>query len=168
MPVNAHPSLQARTTDDRARAGADRAAARPVGAPSRSICAALALVSLMTLAGCGTSRDRSSGLFEPYKIDLPQGNYVTREMLDKVTTGMSREQVRFTLGSPLLNPLFRPNRWDYVFRYQYASGKAELRRVVILFADDKVASIKADELPLRDDTSDPALPGYQAPGTARN
>ena len=71
-------------------------------------------------------------------------------------------------GMYLLNPLFRPNRWDYVFRYQYASGKAELRRVVILFTDEKVASIKADDLPVRDDTSDPALPGYQAPGSARN
>ena len=122
----------------------------------------------MRFGGCSTAGGRTSGLFEAYKIDLPQGNYVTREMLDKVTTGMSREQVRFTLGSPLLNPLFRPNRWDYVFRYQYASGKAELRRVVILFTDEKVASIKADDLPVRDDTSDPALPGYQAPGSARN
>ena len=161
MPVNDHLPHQARAT-------AARALACPAGASPRSLCALLALVSLMTLAGCGTSRDRSSGLFEPYKIDLPQGNYVTREMLDKVTNGMSREQVRYTLGSPLLNPLFRPNRWDYVFRYQYASGKAELRRVVILFTDDKVASIKADDLPMRDDTSDPALPGYQAPGTVRN
>lgn len=161
MPVNEHLPLQA-------RAPADRPAARPAGAPPRSTCAVLALVALVTLAGCGFSRDRSSGIFEPYKIDLPQGNYVTREMLDKVATGMSREQVRYTLGSPLLNPLFRPNRWDYVFRYQYPSGKAELRRVVILFTDEKVAAIKADELPLRDDTSDPALPGYQAPGTVRN
>jgi len=40
--------------------------------------------------------------------------------------------------------------------------------VVILFTDEKVASIKADDLPVRDDTSDPALPGYQAPGSARN
>jgi len=161
MPVNDHPPHQA-------RASAARALARPAGAPARSLCVLLALASLMTFGGCSTSRDRSSGLFEAYKIDLPPGNYVTREMLDKVTTGMSREQVRFTLGSPLLNPLFRPNRWDYVFRYQYASGKAELRRVVILFTDEKVASIKADDLPVRDDTSDPALPGYQAPGSARN
>ena len=103
MPVNDHPPHQA-------RASAARALARPAGAPARSLCVLLAPASLMTFGGCSTSRDRSSGLFEAYKIDLPQGNYVTREMLDKVTTGMSREQVRFTLGSPLLNPLFRRNR----------------------------------------------------------
>jgi outer membrane protein assembly factor BamE len=156
MPVNDHLPLQGCPSADRTRT-------RPAGAPSRSLCAAVAVAALIAVAGCGTSRQHSSGLFEAYKIDLPQGNYVTREMLDKVTPGMSREQVRFTLGSPLLNPLFRPDRWDYVFRYQYASGKAELRRVVILFTDDKVASVKADELPLRDDTSDPALPGYTPP-----
>lgn len=127
---------------------------------------AVMLSAALLAAGCGTSRQHASGLFEPYKVDLPQGNYVTREMLDQVTVGMPRERVRFVLGSPLLTPLFRPDRLDYVFRYQYPSGKAELRRVVILFKDDKVASINADPLPVRDDTSDPVLPGYRAPAQA--
>ncbi len=137
-----------------------RAARRPA---MRAAGLAALLAALVSVTGCSSGRHESSGLFEPYRTDLPQGNYVTREMLDKVTVGMNREQVRFTLGSPLLNPLFRPDRWDYVFRYLYPSGRAELRRVVILFKDDKVVSIKADDLPQRDDTSDPALPGYKPP-----
>jgi outer membrane protein assembly factor BamE len=130
----------------------------------RVACALAAVAVALLAGGCGTSRNNASGLFEPYRIDLPQGNYLTREMLDKVTTGMPREQVRFTLGLPLLNPIFRPDRWDYVFRYQHPNGKAELRRVTILFKDEKVDTITADPLPVRDDTSDPALPGYRAPG----
>lgn len=138
------------------------------GAPMRVACALAAVAVALLAGGCGTSRNNASGLFEPYRIDLPQGNYLTREMLDKVTTGMPRDQVRFTLGMPLLNPIFRTDRWDYVFRYQHPNGKAELRRVTILFKDEKVESITADPLPVRDDTSDPALPGYRAPGkTAR-
>jgi outer membrane protein assembly factor BamE len=118
-----------------------------------------ALAAAAALAGCGSSRPGSSGMFEPYRIDLPQGNYLTREMLDQVRPGSTRDQVRAVLGVPLLSPLFRPDRWDYVFRYQHPNGKAEVRRVVIRFTDDRVAAIDADELPEREDPNDPLLPG---------
>lgn len=124
--------------------------------------AAVALAAL-ALAGCA-SRDQSrSGLLEPYRIDIPQGNYVTQQMLDQVKPGMNKEQVRFALGSPLLVAAFRTDRWDYVYRFQFANGNAEVRRVVIFFQDDKVSKIDADPLPERDDQSDPALPGYRPP-----
>ena len=140
---------------------------RAVAAPSRRVPAvrwpvraALLALALPVLAGGCISRDPNrSGLFEPYRFDLPQGNYVTREMLDQIKAGMNREQVRFALGSPLLQNTFRTDRWDYVFRYQHANGQADLRRVTIRFKDEQVAAIEADELPQRDDASDPALPG---------
>ena len=123
---------------------------------------ALAL-AVLALAGC-TSADKSrSGLLEPYRFDLPQGNYVTQDLLDQIKVGMTREQVRFALGSPLLVNGFRPDRWNYVFRYQHANGSADLRRVVIVFDDGRVKAIDADALPPRDDQSDPALPGYRPP-----
>lgn len=116
----------------------------------------------LLLAGCSSNRQESSGLFSPYRIDLPQGNYVTREMLDQVQPGMTRDQVRAAIGSPLLAPVFRADRWDYVFRYQLPSGRAEQRKVTVRFKDDQVAAIEADELPLREDPDDPALPGSRA------
>ena len=120
------------------------------------------LVALLA-AGCSSSDRSRSGFLEPYKFAIPQGNYLNQQMLDQVREGMSREQVRLAIGSPLLTDIFHPQRWDYVFRFQYPNGDAELRKVTIEFRDNRVASIKADPLPQRDDPNDPALPGYQAP-----
>jgi outer membrane protein assembly factor BamE len=121
------------------------------------------LIAASTLAGC-TSGDRSqSGLFEPYRIAIPQGNYLNQQMLDQVREGMTREQVRLAIGTPLLSDPFHPDRWDYVFRFQYPNGDAEVRRVTIRFDGDNVSKIDAEKLPERDDDRDPALPGYRPP-----
>ena len=133
---------------------------RPVRASARRLAAAAAAAFLLVAsAGCAGPRTESSGLFSPYRIYLPHGNYVTSEMLDKLRPGMTREQVRLVLGSPLLQPLFRADRWDYVFAYRFASGHTEVRRVAIHFKDDLIASIKADPLPEGDEANDPMLPG---------
>ncbi|MEZ5728729.1 MAG: outer membrane protein assembly factor BamE [Burkholderiaceae bacterium] len=117
------------------------------------------------LIGCSSSDTTRSGLLEPYRTDLPQGNYLTREMLKQVRPGMSSEQVRFALGSPLLTDVFKPHRWNYVFRYKHANGRVELRRVVVVFKDGRVSAIEADTLPRREDPNDPALPGYRPPAS---
>lgn len=122
-----------------------------------------AILVLLLAAGCASSDRSRSGFLEPYKFAIPQGNYLNQQMLDQVREGMSREQVRMAIGSPLLTDIFHPHRWDYVFRFQYPNGDAELRKVTIEFREDRVASIKADPLPQRDDPNDPALPGYQPP-----
>jgi outer membrane protein assembly factor BamE len=119
------------------------------------------LLALLLVGGCSSTDRSRSGFLEPYKFAIPQGNYLNQQMLDQVREGMSREQVRLTIGSPLLTDIFHPNRWDYVFRFQYPNGDAELRKVTIEFKEDRVAGIRADDLPQRDDPTDPALPGYQ-------
>lgn len=129
---------------------------------SRTFRALAAAAVAMALAGCAGSRQEGSGLFSPYRTDLPQGNYITRERLDQVRPGLSREQVRVLLGTPLLTPIFRADRWDYVFRYQRPDGSAEQRKVVVRFKADVVDSVDADELPQREDPTDPALPGARS------
>jgi outer membrane protein assembly factor BamE len=125
--------------------------------------ATTASIALALVAGC-TSGDRSqSGPFKPYRISIPQGNYLNQQMLDQVRAGMSREQVRLAIGTPLLSDPFHPDRWDYVFRFQYPNGDAEVRRVTIRFEGDSVSKIDAEKLPERDDDRDPALPGYRPP-----
>jgi outer membrane protein assembly factor BamE len=128
-----------------------------------ALACALAGATLASL-GCASRDTSRSGLFEPYRAGLPQGNYLTRERVDQVKEGMSRDQVRFLLGTPLLDHVFHTDRWDYVFSYKHPNGQTELRRVTVRFASDRVASVDADPLPLREDPSDPALPGYR-PGT---
>jgi outer membrane protein assembly factor BamE len=116
---------------------------------------------LAGLAGCASSDTTRSGLLEPYRIDLPQGNYLTREQVDRVREGMDKDQVRFALGTPLLGHVFHQNRWDYVFSFKHPNGRTELRKVTVFFENDRVKSIEADPLPLREDASDPALPGFK-------
>ena len=120
----------------------------------------LALAAVTALAGCASDRSRS-GFLEPYRFAIPQGNYINQQMLDEVRTGMSPDEVRLRIGTPLLADVFHPNRWEYVFRFQYPNGESELRRVTVFFADNRVTDIKHDRLPERDDPNDPALPGYQ-------
>jgi outer membrane protein assembly factor BamE len=100
-----------------------------------------------TLVGCQSNDPNRSGIFQPYRVDIPQGNYVTKEMLALVKPGMSQQQVKFALGAPLLTPVFNADRWDYVFRHQFINGTSDLKRVVIRFKDGKVGTIEADELP---------------------
>ena len=134
----------------------------PHSRPSRLATLLLAAGALVAAtAGCASSDRSSSGLFAPYRIDVPQGNYVDQTMLGQVKEGMSREQVRFALGTPLLIDPFRPDRWDYVFRYQHPSGTADLRRATVFFAEGRVARVESDALPASDEGSDPALPGYK-------
>ena len=119
------------------------------------------LLVLLAAGGCNSADRARSGFLEPYKFAIPQGNYLNQQMLDQVREGMSRDQVRLAIGSPLLTDVFHPNRWDYVFRFQYPNGDAELRKVTIEFREDRVARVRADPLPQRDDPNDPALPGFQ-------
>lgn len=146
----------------------------------RVIAGGLVLAGLSACAGLfGGSKDaarpppeatygaRGSGLFAPYRVDIPQGNYLDRSMVEQIKPGMTRGQVRFALGTPLHVDPFRPDRWDYVFRFQHANLDAELRRVTVFFKDDRVERVQADPLPSANDPSDPALPGTRR-STGRN
>lgn len=83
----------------------------------------------------------------PYKVDIQQGNFVSAEMLSRLKEGMTKEQVRFVLGTPLLTDMFHSNRWDYLFRLQKPSGAITTNRVTIYFKDNLVERIQNDNLP---------------------
>ena len=80
----------------------------------------------------------------PYKIDIQQGNYVTQDMISKLKPGMSKSQVRFALGTPLVVDPFHADRWDYVYVLQKRGRVIEQRRIVVLFQDDKLTRIDGD------------------------
>ena len=117
----------------------------------RFLIAGLASVSVLSgLAGCAASLQSSDGflgLITPYRIDIVQGNVVTREQAALVKPGMSRTQVRDALGSPMVTDLFHADRWDYIFTIRRPGTEPQRRSVVVLFDGDAMKSIEAPELP---------------------
>ncbi len=100
----------------------------------------LTFVGLLTLAGCSFP-----GV---YKIDVQQGNVVTQDMIDQLRPGMTRSQVRFIMGNPLLTDTFHANRWDYLYSIQPGGGKRLQERVSLAFNDnDQLAGLSGDFLP---------------------
>ncbi len=101
-----------------------------------------AAVLLTALAGCTTSQ---WGF--PYKVGVQQGNWITRDQVALLRPGMSREQVRFALGTPTLTSVLHTNRWDYPYYYRSGSGKVEERVLTVFFEGSQLSSWKGDEQP---------------------
>lgn len=105
---------------------------------------------LVTLSACGSvdgASNRLVNVITPYKIDIVQGNFVSREQAAALKEGMSRTQVRDILGTPLLTSIFHADRWDYVFTFKRQGVASQARRVTVFFKDDVLAKIEADALP---------------------
>jgi outer membrane protein assembly factor BamE len=83
----------------------------------------------------------------PYKVEIVQGNVVTREQFVQLKPGMTRDQVREILGAPLLTDVFHADRWDYPFTIRRKGVEAQRRNVVVGFAGNVVKTIEAPELP---------------------
>lgn len=101
---------------------------------------------MLALAGCTSMQsntDKLLGVVTPYKIDIMQGNVVTKELAALVRPGMSREQVRDLLGSPLLTSAFHADRWDYVFTLRRQGVEPQRRSVVAHFKDGKLDRLDA-------------------------
>jgi outer membrane protein assembly factor BamE len=82
-----------------------------------------------------------------HKIDIQQGNYVTQDMISRLKPGMTRSQVRFLMGTPLIVDPFHSDRWDYVYTFQKAGTMKEQRRIVVIFDSDKLLRIEGDVVP---------------------
>ena len=79
-----------------------------------------------------------------YKLDVQQGNSITAEMLMGLKPGMTRAQVKYVLGTPLIQDSFHENRWDYIYKMIKDDRLIEERHVVVRFADDELVDVKGD------------------------
>src|SRR5687767_8406861 len=80
-----------------------------------------------------------------YRIDIQQGNLLEDKDIDQVEVGMTRSQVQFLLGTPMVSDSFHRDRWDYAYYYrQGRSPDAEKRWIVVHFENDRVARIERD------------------------
>ena len=108
-----------------------------------------ALAAAGLLSGCESLQRTDSflGFITPYRIDIVQGNAITKEQAALLKPGLSRLQVRDILGTPLLTDPFHANRWDYIFTMRRPGTDAQRRSVVVSFDGDVVKSVDAPELP---------------------
>ncbi|MEK6243561.1 MAG: outer membrane protein assembly factor BamE [Pseudomonadota bacterium] len=83
----------------------------------------------------------------PYRMVIQQGNFISQEMVSQLKPGMSKEQVRFILGTPLVTDIFHAERWDYVFFRETPDGKREQRNLSVVFENSKLARVFGDLLP---------------------
>ena len=91
-------------------------------------------------AACGLAPSLS-----PYRIEIQQGNYVTREMVAQLSPGLTRDQVRFVLGTPLVSDIFHEERWDYVFMGQRANSReVEYHRIAVFFEEGRLKGVEGD------------------------
>lgn len=122
----------------------------------RSISVALLAGALGLLAGC--SFDPIAQRVNPYRIDVRQGNYVDQAMVSQLRKGMTRDQVRFVLGTPLVVDPFRTDRWDYVYLFQPGRGAPERRVISVFFEDDLLVRVEGDVTAAADGASGAAAP----------
>ena len=107
---------------------------------TKHLLTSLTFVGLLALAGCSFP-----GV---YKIDIQQGNVVTQDMIDQLRPGMTRRQVRFIMGNPLLTDTFHADRWDYLYSLQPGGGERQQERISVIFnANDQLVSLSGDFMP---------------------
>ena len=127
----------------------------PVSAPVLRVSPlGLLLAGALGLGGCQSlqSSDSFLGVITPYRVEVVQGNVITKEQAGTVKTGMSRSQVRDILGSPLLTDPFHADRWDYVFTIKRQGAEPQLRRVKASFVGESLTVLDTGgELPSEQD-----------------
>ncbi len=103
-------------------------------------------LSITLLGGCGLSNLKFPEVKIPrvYKIPVQQGNVITQEMVNQLKPGMSRRQVNFIMGTPLIKDTFNRNRWDYVFMIRNGSTVLEQSRVAVEFNEDTLVNVFGD------------------------
>jgi outer membrane protein assembly factor BamE len=90
---------------------------------------------ILLLSACST--DKIPGV---YRIDIQQGNDVTQDMVNKLEANMTKSQVAYIMGTPLIIDTFHPNRWDYLYSFHPGNGKREQRRLTLYFNDEETLS----------------------------
>jgi outer membrane protein assembly factor BamE len=94
------------------------------------------------------SKSKLGKVLKPYRPDMVQGNFISKEQLERLKLGMDREEVKVILGTPLITSVMHPNRWDYVFAFKRGDTQlVEQRQVTLMFEKDLLKKINADDLP---------------------
>lgn len=112
-------------------------------------------ILIASLAAAALSLGACSSIPTPqfpgvYKIPITQGNIITQEMIDQLEPGMTRRQVNYVMGTPLVRDPYHQNRWDYVYNYQPGGGQRGQERVTLYFENDQLVRMEGDFRPSED------------------
>ncbi len=113
-----------------------------------------AVAATLFLGACSGFSDRTRGALSaitPYKVEVVQGNFVSKEQVAALKPGMSRQQVREILGTSLLNDVFHANRWDYVFTIRRQGVEPQERHLTVFFNGELMDRFVGDEMPSEED-----------------
>ena len=108
----------------------------------QSVLYALISAGFALLAGCAPL-----DVIKPYRMDIQQGNYISQDMISQLKVGMTKEQVRYVLGTPLVADIFHADRWDYVYYKDPRRGAREGRKIAVVFENGKLARVMGDVVP---------------------
>jgi outer membrane protein assembly factor BamE len=110
--------------------------------------AILSLLCVLCLPGC------------VYRMNIQQGNFLEGKTVDRLEVGMTRTQVRYLLGTPMVPDLFDKDRWDYLYYFRRGRiARPQQRHLSVFFKDDKVTHFDRDNIP----NAPPAAPDDEAP-----
>ncbi|MCJ8348067.1 outer membrane protein assembly factor BamE [Moritella sp.] len=98
----------------------------------------IAGLAIFSLSGCSILEKMV------YKIDIPQGNYVEDRQVDKLRVDMTKEQVTFVLGSPMLVDSFDHDVWNYLYHFTSGRGEVTTKQLVLTFAGDNLKTVVGD------------------------
>jgi outer membrane protein assembly factor BamE (lipoprotein component of BamABCDE complex) len=107
-------------------------------------------LSATFLVGCGAKLPS----IKPYKMEIQQGNVVTSKMLLQLRPGMTKSQVRYIMGTPLVVDSFHDNRWDYFYELRQEGKVIEKRRVILDFDKEALVSVRGDVVAAGDKTAE--------------
>ena len=108
------------------------------------------LVLSLLLTACSSSLPS----IKPYKMPIQQGNLVTSKMMMQLKPGMTKTQVRFVMGTPLISDSFHKDQWDYFYQMEKDGVIIEKRRVTLMFEKDLLAKVKGDVIPASQNTNE--------------
>lgn len=98
--------------------------------------AALIFAAITMISGCSSLR--FPGV---YRIDIGQGNLITKEMIDKLKVGMTPRQVEYVMGSPMIADTFHPDRWDYLYSLETGTGILVQNQLTLYFENERLSRI---------------------------
>jgi outer membrane protein assembly factor BamE len=104
-------------------------------------------LAALTAAISACSASYVPNMLRPYRPDVQQGNIVTKDMVEQLRPGMTRDQVRFLLGTPMLTDIFHQDRWDYTYYLRRKSGETQIRKLSVVFAEGKLKGFDSDAMP---------------------